>query len=111
MPWKLTWVVCQGMAIKILERPLIHSLNLADILPLTSVWPGLENNPCPYFPANSPPLMYAATEGSTTFRLNLHVNDVGHTAIFGPTGSGKSTLLATVCAQFMRYKNAQLFLV
>ena len=92
-----------------LRRPLIHSLNLADILPLTSVWPGLENNPCPYFPPNSPPLMYAATEGSTTFRLNLHVNDVGHTAIFGPTGSGKSTLLATICAQFMRYKNAQLF--
>jgi type IV secretion system protein VirB4 len=47
--------------------------------------------------------------GSTPFRLNLHVDDVGHTLIFGPTGSGKSTLLALVAAQFRRYGNAQLF--
>ena len=41
--------------------------------------------------------------GSTPFRLNLHVDDVGHTLIFGPTGSGKSTLLALIAAQFRRY--------
>jgi type IV secretion system protein VirB4 len=47
--------------------------------------------------------------GSTPFRLNLHVDDVGHTLIFGPTGSGKSTLLALIAAQFRRYAAAQLF--
>jgi type IV secretory pathway VirB4 component len=47
--------------------------------------------------------------GSTPFRLNLHVDDVGHTLIFGPTGSGKSTLLALIAAQFRRYENAQIF--
>ncbi len=47
--------------------------------------------------------------GSTPFRLNLHVDDVGHTLIFGPTGSGKSTLLALIAAQFRRYKDAQVF--
>lgn len=47
--------------------------------------------------------------GSTPFRLNLHVDDVGHTLIFGPTGSGKSTLLALIAAQFRRYEGAQIF--
>jgi type IV secretory pathway VirB4 component len=47
--------------------------------------------------------------GSTPFRLNLHVDDVGHTLIFGPTGSGKSTLLALIAAQFRRYAGAQVF--
>jgi type IV secretion system protein VirB4 len=47
--------------------------------------------------------------GSTPFRLNLYVDDVGHTLIFGPTGSGKSTLLALIAAQFRRYEHAQIF--
>ena len=85
------------------RRPLIHTLNLADMLPLASVWPGLRENPCDLFPKNSPPLLHAVTTGATPFRLNLHVGDVGHTLIFGPTGAGKSTLLATILAQFRRY--------
>ncbi|MGH7858321.1 MAG: helicase HerA domain-containing protein, partial [Candidatus Binatia bacterium] len=91
------------------RRPLVHTLNLADFLPLTSVWPGLETNPCPYYPVRSPALVYAATSGSTPFRLNLHVSDVGHTLVFGPTGSGKSTLLGLLMAQFFRYPKAQVF--
>ena len=47
--------------------------------------------------------------GSTPFRLNLHVDDVGHTLVFGPTGSGKSTLRALIAAQFRRYRDAQVF--
>jgi type IV secretion system protein VirB4 len=47
--------------------------------------------------------------GSTPFRLNLHVDDVGHTLVFGPTGSGKSTLIALIAAQFRRYEGAQIF--
>ncbi|MDR3740812.1 MAG: conjugal transfer protein TrbE [Terracidiphilus sp.] len=88
------------------RRPLIHTLNLADLLPLASVWPGLEHNPCPFYPPDSPPVLYAATIGSTPFRLNLHVGDLGHTLVFGPTGAGKSVLLATVAAQFRRYPGA-----
>ncbi|RUV80512.1 DUF87 domain-containing protein, partial [Mesorhizobium sp. M1A.F.Ca.IN.020.32.1.1] len=60
------------------------------------------------YPPASPPLMLVAS-GSTPFRLNLHVDDVGHTLIFGPTGSGKSTLLALIAAQFRRYPRAQIF--
>ena len=91
------------------RRILIHTLNLADLLPLSSVWPGHDTCPSPLFPAQSPPLLYGATSGSTPFRLNLHVGDVGHTLVFGPTGSGKSTLLATLIAQFLRYPQASIF--
>jgi len=92
------------------RKPLLHTLNLADLLPLTSVWPGLEQHPCPYYPPRSPSLCYAATAGATPFRLNLHVSDVGHTLILGPTGSGKSTLVGLLVAQFFRYPGAQVFL-
>lgn len=97
-----------GHAEQNIRRPPMHTLTLADLMPLSAVWPGLSNNPCRFYPQPAPPLMYASTTGSTPFRLNLHVADVGHTLIFGPTGSGKSTLLATIAAQFRRYPRAKI---
>lgn len=91
-----------------IREPLINTANLADLIPANSVWAGSATAPCPFYPPGSPPLMQVAS-GSTPFRLNLHVDDVGHTLIFGPTGSGKSTLLALIAAQFRRYENAQVF--
>jgi type IV secretion/conjugal transfer VirB4 family ATPase len=91
------------------RRVPMHSLNLADLLPLTSVWAGLATNPNPYFPTNSPPLMMTATTGQTPFRLHLHVSDVGHTLVQGPTGAGKSMLTNFAAAQFARYPGAQVF--
>jgi type IV secretion system protein TrbE len=90
------------------RRPLIHTRNLADLIPLSHTWPGLDSCPSPLFPKNSPPLLHAAAAGATPFRLNLHVSDVGHTLIFGPTGAGKSTLLAVIAAQFRRYRGARI---
>ena len=92
-----------------LRRPLISTKNIADLLPATSVWPGLAHNPSPFFPPKSPPLMWAATAGATPFRVNLHDSDVGHTLILGRTGSGKSILLAMLAAQFRKYHRAQVF--
>lgn len=91
-----------------IREPLINTRNLADLVPLNSVWSGSPTATCPFYPPDAPPLMQVAS-GSTPFRLNLHVDDVGHTLIFGPTGSGKSTLLALIAAQFCRYENAQIF--
>lgn len=93
-----------------IRRPLIHSLNFADMLPLYSTWPGQSQHPCQYFPKNAPPLLYADSAGSTPFRLYCHVGDVGHTAIFGATGAGKSTLVGTMAIQHLRYQHAQVFL-
>jgi type IV secretion system protein TrbE len=92
-----------------IRRPLVNTQNLADILPLTSIWPGLETNPCPYYPKETPALCYGATTGSTPFRFNLHVGDTGHTGIFGPTGSGKSVALGTIAANFRATPDGQVF--
>lgn len=97
-----------GVSYANIREPLINTRNLADLIPLNSVWSGSATAPCPFYPPGSPPLMQVAS-GSTPFRLNLHVDDVGHTLIFGPTGSGKSTLLALIAAQFRRYAQAQVF--
>ena len=56
---------------------------------------------------DGPPLLYGKTEGATPFRLSLHVGDVGHTLVVGPTGAGKSVLLALMALQFRRYPGAQ----
>jgi type IV secretion system protein VirB4 len=95
-----------------IRKPFLHSLNFADLAPLTNYWSGAEFCPCPppNYPPKSPPLLQAASVGTTPFRLNLHVDDVGHTLILGPTGSGKSTLLALLASQFERYENSQTFI-
>jgi type IV secretion/conjugal transfer VirB4 family ATPase len=95
-----------GHPVPNVRRPLIHTANLSDMLPLAGVWTGREENPCPFYPQPSPPLLHAATAGATPFRVNLHVGDVGHTLVFGPTGAGKSTLLCTVALQALRYRGA-----
>ncbi len=98
-----------GHPVPNVRRPLIHTDNLADLLPLASVWTGRDTCPCPYYPKDSPPLAHAATVGGTPFRLNLHHGDVGHTLVFGPTGAGKTTLLCTVAMQALRYAGMRIW--
>jgi len=87
------------------RQPLVHTLNLAHLMPLSSVWAGPARNAH----LAGPPLLYAETSGSTPFRLSTHVGDVGHMLIVGPTGAGKSVLLALIALQFRRYPQAQLY--
>ena len=87
------------------RQPPISTLNLAHMMPFSAVWAGPERDE--HFQA--PPLFFARTEGSTPFRFSLHVGDVGHTLIVGPTGAGKSVLLALMALQFRRYAGAQVF--
>lgn len=88
------------------RQPVIHTLNLAHIMPVSSIWAGPHWNEH----LNQSPLLHAATRGSTPFRLNLHVGDVGHTTIVGPTGAGKSVLVAMLALQFRRYEQSQVFI-
>lgn len=94
-----------GHAYANVRRPVISTLNLAHLVPLSAVWAGE--------PANAhlgaPALAETRTDGTTPFRLNLHVGDVGHTLVVGPTGSGKSVLLSFLALQWTRYKGAQVF--
>jgi type IV secretion system protein VirB4 len=56
-----------------------------------------------------PALAVARTDGSTPFRLDLHVGDVGHTMVVGPTGAGKSVLLSFLALQWRRFAGSKVF--
>ena len=86
------------------RQPPVSTLNLAHMMPLSAVWAGPERNEH----LDGPPLLFAKTEGATPFRLSLHVGDVGHTLVVGPTGAGKSVLLALLALQFRRYPCARI---
>ncbi|APX23910.1 MULTISPECIES: conjugal transfer protein TrbE [Salipiger] len=94
-----------GHAYANVRQPPISTLNLAHMIPLSAVWAGEARDE--HF--NDAPLLYARTEGSTPFRFSLHVGDVGHTLVVGPTGAGKSVLLALMALQFRRYPRSQIF--
>jgi type IV secretion/conjugal transfer VirB4 family ATPase len=98
-----------GHGVENVRRPLINTMNLADLLPTSSIWTGSAMAPCPMYPPQSPALMHCVTVGATPFRLNLHVRDLGHTFMFGPTGAGKSTHLCLIAAQFRRYAGMSIF--
>jgi len=95
-----------GHAYANVRQPIIHTLNLAHMMPLSAIWAGPERNT--HF--DGPPLLHATTQGHTPFRLVTHQGDVGHTLIIGPTGAGKSVLLCLLALQFRRYADAQVFL-
>ena len=98
-----------GHGVENVRRPLINTMNLADLIPTSTIWTGRIDAPCPMYPPLAPALMHCVTQGSTTFRLNLHVNDLAHTVVFGRTGAGKSTLLALIAAQLRRYPNMTVY--
>ncbi|QJU60170.1 conjugal transfer protein TrbE [Sphingomonas sp. AP4-R1] len=93
-----------GHAYANVRQPIVHTLNLAHLMPLSSVWAGPTRNSH----LEGPPLFVARTSGSTPFRLSTHVGDVGHMMVVGPTGAGKSVLLALIALQFRRYTGARI---
>jgi type IV secretion system protein VirB4 len=93
------------------RRPLVSSLNLAHLMPVSAVWAGdAVNSHQRHLSGVTDAHVYCSTTGDTPFRLNLSVGDVGHTLIVGPTGAGKSTLLALLALQFLRYPKAQVII-
>jgi type IV secretion system protein VirB4 len=94
------------------RQPLVHTLNLAHLMPLSAVWagPAANDHLAKITQTECPPLLYAQTSGATPFRLSTHVGDVGHMLVVGPTGAGKSVLLALIALQFRRYPGAQVYI-
>jgi cagE, trbE, virB component of type IV transporter system, conserved region len=87
------------------RRHLVSCTNLIHMMPLSTIWAGASRNKH----LDGPPLLYTQTSGNTPFRLSLHVGDVGHTLVVGPTGAGKSVFLNMVEASFRKYKDARVF--
>ncbi|WP_176042801.1 conjugal transfer protein TrbE [Burkholderia stabilis] len=94
-----------GNAYANVRQPIVSTLNLAHLMPVSAVWAGPEKNAH----LGGPPLVVTRTEGATPFRLVTHIGDVGHTLVAGPTGMGKSVLLATLALQFRRYPGSRVF--
>jgi len=94
-----------------LRHGLVDSRFISHIFPQTCTYPGQATHPCPYYGKNAPPLITASTLGNRPFLFNLHVGDVGHTAVLGPTGSGKSTLIALMIAMHRRYEGSRVMVL
>ena len=94
-----------GNAYANVRQPIVSTLNLAHMMPLSAVWAGPEKNDH----LDGPPLIVTRTDGATPFRLVTHIGDVGHTMIVGPTGMGKSVLVAMMAMQFRRYPGSRIF--
>ena len=88
-----------------IRMPILNTITLSHLLPVSSVWGGDSWNKH----LNVPPLIYTKTKGSTPFRFNIHIEDIGHSAIVGPTGYGKSVLLGLIASSFMKYKDSRVY--
>ena len=93
-----------GHAYANVRQPIISTLNLAHMMPVSAVWAGQERNTH----LDGPPLIVTRTDGATPFRLVTHIGDVGNTLVVGPIGMGKSVLLATLAMQFRRYAGSRI---
>ncbi len=95
-----------GEAYANVRQPLLNTINLAHMAPLSALWAGPERNAH----LDGPPVLMARSASSTPFRLVPHQGDVGHMMVVGPTGAGKSVLLSLLALQFRRYEAAQVFI-
>ncbi len=88
------------------RQPMVHTLNLAHLSPLSAVWAGPRRNAH----LDGPPTFQAESAGATPFRFSTHVEDVGHLTLVGPTGAGKSVFLGLLALQFRRYPEGQVYI-
>lgn len=86
------------------DQPGVSSAALATVIPLSGVWSGPDR--CEHLGA--PVLIYGATEGGSLRRVDLHYQDVAHTAIVGDSGSGKTFLQNLITLQHLaRHKGGR----
>ncbi|XDQ88965.1 hypothetical protein MRX62_00315 [Xylella fastidiosa subsp. pauca] len=84
-----------GHGVENVRRPLLNTMNLADLLPTSTIWTGENRAPSPLFPPNAPPLLHGVTSGNSPMRINLHVRDLG-TRNTATTGFIKSARQCTI---------------
>lgn len=101
------------------RRYMVNSTNFCNIAPMGAYWDGEKKNK--HFADLrktvhreglsfvDDPLIQCTTPEHLPFYFNLHVGDVGHTLVVGPTGAGKSVLLNTISASFRKYPNCKVF--
>ncbi|MFN8770817.1 MAG: hypothetical protein ACK5Z5_05665 [Neisseriaceae bacterium] len=91
------------------RRSLISTENLAELMPLSGFWHGLDYHPSAQYPEQSNSMFMVDCNNYHSFKGNLHDSDLGHTLLIGKSSTGKSTLVNFLIASHMRYQNAQVF--
>lgn len=86
----------------------ISTRNFVGFFPISGFWEGsFSNHHIAHITGLKFPLMVTRS-GRSPFYFNLHVQDVGHTLIIGPTGSGKSILLNVLAYRALRYPGSKI---
>ena len=90
----------------------VSGANLADLAPIRSCPAGSPSNAhlseqCGHL---QPALALLPTDARTPFHFDLHVGDVGHALVLGPSGSGKSVLMNFLLAQGRKYPGSKVFI-
>jgi type IV secretion system protein VirB4 len=97
-------VVHSGHAYANVRQPIVSTLNLAHMMPVSAVWAGPEKNAH----LDGPPLIVTRTDGATPFRLVTHIGDVGH-AGGRPDRHGQVGAARHLAMQFRRYRGSRIF--
>ncbi len=87
------------------RQPPISTLNLAHMIPLSAVWAGPERDE--HFAVA--PVAVWQDRGLDPVPVFLHVGDVGHTLVVGPTGAGKSCCSALMALAVPALRKAPRF--
>lgn len=94
------------------RKYLTSSANSSHLFPLSSVWEGMRNNRWTEETFGSGvPLLTCTTPDGVPFFLNLNINDVFHSFVFGPTGAGKSTFLCLLESQWLMFPDAHVIVL
>lgn len=92
-----------------IRRVPVQSLSLCDMLPVAGVSEGAARDT--HLGGSALLVGQTGSRIPAYFALHSPGQDVGHTAIIGPTGSGKSALMSLMALQFLRYPGAQAIIV
>ncbi|TQF13432.1 conjugal transfer protein TrbE [Myxococcus llanfairpwllgwyngyllgogerychwyrndrobwllllantysiliogogogochensis] len=99
-----------GEVYRNVRRPLLHTLNVAHLIPLSAPWTGAAvNEHLRAVTGVGAPNIFCSG-GTSPFSFNLNERDLGHAAVIGPSGAGKSTLLAALALEWTKYPGAQVFI-
>ena len=90
----------------------VSGANLADLAPIRGCPAGSPVNAhlSQQTGCIQPALTLLPTDARTPFHFDLHVGDVGHALVLGPSGSGKSVLMNFLIAQGRKYPGSKVFI-
>lgn len=93
------------------RRPIVNTINLAHMMPVSAVWAGAAyNDHLARVTGLQRPHVTCSADG-TPFRLSTNVGNVGHTLMIGSTDTGKSTGLGLLEMQWLKYPRARVVVI